>query len=376
MGQVSIEQNYGLGKGNWDSTCGTPTSYLTEFLSTEPWGVTTFSPLLNTIIHGWCPNTFYEVIASSGAGKSMMSYSAMAYGYLNKFYEDGTWKDTMNTHSCLYIGTEMDIKSQVIPQIACCESESNYNLVKLLSFSEAQMRHYKEAIEYLYASNSIFLENEPDYNLAKLGNLVSGHIKKDHIQALFLDYMEVTSSMSDKYTDDVKVLNSLATYCKDNLATKDIAVIAFAQANKRLENINLCDIDSSSIKGSHTIHQKADVLMYLIPGGNDDQKTIHRANGYFPYETTDQYIDKGIYSDINAKTLNPERIRKILIGDKCRPDTSKRGLCVWCFIEDGTLRWHDLFVTDSEYRIRDMESTYLCDGTEPNTISRKSFLPF
>ena len=383
MGQLVIDQNYGKGKSSWDSGCGSPNQYLIDYLEKKPWGVSTMSPLLNSLIHGWCRNTFYEIIASSGVGKSMMSYSNIAYGYLKELYDDGKWSETGNKQSCLYIGTEMDLKEQVLPQIACCAGYTNYQHAIKRSFTEDEWDRFSEAVERIYSSDSVFLVKESDYDRIKLGNLVDGYIKSHNIQAVFLDYMEVTSSMADKYKDDVKILNELAGYCKDVLSTKDIAMIAFAQANKNLGEMHLNEIDANCIKGSHTIHLKADVLIYLLPGGTHDYEYLLNANTYDDikiHTALSAYEDKGIYNERyyqgmkNYKAPKPERIRKILIGDKCRPDTSKRGYCVWCFVEDGTLRWHDLFVTDSEYRLVNVAPTYLRDGEVTDSKSFKGGL--
>lgn len=124
----------------------------------------------------------------------MMSYSSMAYGYMKSFYENGKWFEMENNQSCLYVGTEMDLNTQVIPQIACCAGCCNYQHSIKKAFPPDEWNRFSESVKRLYESNSVFLENEPDYDRTRLGNLVSGHIKTNNIKAVFLDYMEVTSA--------------------------------------------------------------------------------------------------------------------------------------------------------------------------------------
>jgi len=208
----------------------------------------------------------------------------------------------------------------------------------------------------------MFFENNPEYDFPWLENTVSGYIRKHKISTVFLDYMEVTGGV-EKNTKKTpaELLNDLAKFCKNTLAKKGIAVVAFAQANTNMEKKKLSEIDSESIKTSHTMHMKADTVIYMMEGVNEDMKYLNEANPGFNFasEYFNKYTKKGIYGKSMGDTIDPRRIRKLLIGEKNRADTSKRGLCVWCFVEDGNLRWHDLFVTDKNYRLVDIDPVTL-----------------
>ena len=42
------------------------------------------------------------------------------------------------------------------------------------------------------------------------------------------------------------------------------------------------------------------------------------------------------------------------VKDKTKNCSVPSGTCLWRYVEPGTLRWYDLFMTDSEYKIIDL----------------------
>ena len=207
------------------------------------------------------------------------------------------------------------------------------------------------------------MEHCPDYDIKSLEQLVNNYIQEYKISTVFLDYMEVTDSMEkDTKKQPAELLNDLAKACRNNLASKGIAVVAFAQANSNIESKPLFELDGSCVKTSHTLHLKADTTLFMVEGTDNDIDCLTKVNGGVDFirKFFDEYRDMGIYKGaFGSREIDPRRIRKILVGDKNRADSSKRGLCVWCFVENGTLRWHDLFVTDNCYRLQDIKPTVL-----------------
>jgi len=107
IGNVLLDQGYGVSEDSWDFTQESPEEFLKKYMAAESWGHTTMSPMLNALTHGWQPNNFYEIVASSGCGKSMTAFSNLAYGFAEKYYSKTDWKDTNNEEKALYIGTEI-----------------------------------------------------------------------------------------------------------------------------------------------------------------------------------------------------------------------------------------------------------------------------
>ena len=183
----------------------------------------------------------------------------------------------------------------------------------------------------------------------------------EEIETVFIDYLEVTQALAEEQSDPILALNNLAKLCKENLA-KNKAIIAMAQANTDLEDKKLGEIDANYIKGSHTLHQKADTLLFLMKGSDNDLKELTKANSGVNFEGCfGKYEDlsKGVGS---ALTINPERIRKVLLKGKTRGCSTTSGACLWCYVEPGTLRWHDLFVTNLKYELMDLKGVIIKDG--------------
>ena len=358
-GELFNSQNYGTRIQSYIND-RPPKAEASLVYNSRLYGITTMSPKLNEMIGGWKENTFNLIIASSGVGKSMMCFSNIAYGFANKLYIDNKWVDNpcSSKGEVLYIGTELDLTYECNPQIACCVGAVDYNKLKKRKLSDEEYNRYVEALEVLYNDRNIILKNDDDYNFQSIRDMVNS---RDEVKTVFLDYLEVTPALSEEQPDPILALNNLARLCKNDLA-KNKTIIAMAQANSILENKKLGEIGGDCIKGSHTMHHKADTLLFLMKGSQDDYKRLVKANPdesiqeYF-YEFKDSHI--GVGSEF---TLKPERIRKILLKDKIRNCSVPSGTCLWCYVEPGTLRWHDLFVTDSEYKIIDVESTLLKDG--------------
>lgn len=324
------------------------------------YGINTMSPMLNKMIRGWKKDTFNLIIASSGVGKSMMCFSNIAYGFASKFWVDGKWKDNkgLSKNKVLYIGTEMDLDMECKPQVVCCVGGLDYNRLKEDEFTDEEKARYFEAYKVLNTDGKIFFKYDNDYNYQSLRDMVNSD---EEFETVFIDYLEVTQALGEEQPDSIRALNDLARLCKENLA-KNKAIIAMAQANTDLKDKKLKEIDANCIKGNHMIHHKADTLLYLMKGSTNDLNYLIKAN---PTVNFGEYFDEfeGLSQGVgSALTINPERIRKVLLKDKIRNCSVPSETCLWCYVEPGTLRWHDLFATDSDYKLVNLNGVILKDG--------------
>lgn len=290
----------------------------------------TISPILDEMIGGWKENSFNLLVSSSGTGKSMMCFSNIAYGSASKLYVNNKWVDNpkQNKDKVLYIGTHMDLEMECKPQIVCCVGGLDYNRLLEDEFTDEEKARYYEAYKVLHTDGKIYLKDCKDYD----SNILKAMVESDDYKAVFIDCLEVAPSLGTFQ------LEMLARFCKHTLAkTMRKAIIATAQANTSLERKKLSEISSDYIDVSNCLHHKADTLLFLIKGSQEDSIRLAKAN---PGKTFPK--------------LEPERIRKILLKDKVKNCYAPSGTCLWGYF-DNTLRWHDLFVTDSDYKIIDVE---------------------
>ena len=332
-----------------------------EAIYNEPsYGINTMSPILSEMICGWRKNTFNLIVASSGVGKSMMCLSNIAYGFASKFYVNGEWKCNkgLSENKVLYIGTHMDLLRECLPQIICCVGGLDYNKYQKREFSEEERARYNKAFEVIKNDKKIVLKDDNDYNYQSLRDMVNSD---EEFETVFLDYLEVTPALIEEQPDTILILNNLARLCKNDLA-KDRAVIAMAQANTYLEDKKLGEIGADNIKGSHTMHHKADTLLFLMKGSAFDYKYLTRANPNVDFEG---YFDEfeGLSKKVGkVLTINPERIRKVLLKGKIKGCSVPSGTCLWGYVEPDTQRWHDLFATDSDYKLVNLKGVIIKDG--------------
>lgn len=290
----------------------------------------TMSPMLNEMIGGWKENSFNLLVSSSGTGKSIMCFSNIAHGFASKLYVDGKWKDNkgLNENKVLYIGTHMDLHDECLPQIICCIGGLDYNKLLENEFTEEEDERYYEALKIFCNDEKISLMDCKNYD----SNILKAMVGSNDFKTVFIDCLEVAPGLG------AFDLEMLARFCKHTLAkSMKRAIIATAQANTSLERKKLSEISSDYIDVSNCLHHKADTLLFLIKGSQEDSIRLAKAN---PGKTFPE--------------LEPERIRKILLKDKVKYCYAPSETCLWGYF-DNTLRWHDLFVTDSDYKIIDVE---------------------
>ena len=290
----------------------------------------TMSPMLNKMIGGWKENSFNLLVSSSGTGKSMMCFSNIAHGFASKLYADGKWVDNkgLNENKVLYIGTHMDLHDECLPRIICCVGGLDYNRLLENDFTEEEEERYYEALKIFCNDGKIYLKDCKDYD----SNILKAMVESDDFKTVFIDCLEVAPGLG------AFDLEMLARFCKHTLAkSMKRAIIATAQANISLERKKLSEISSDYIDVSNCLHHKADTLLFLIKGSKEDSVRLAKAN---PGKTFPE--------------LEPERIRKILLRDKVKNCYAPSGTCLWGYF-DNTLRWHDLFATDSDYKLINLD---------------------
>ena len=119
--------------------------------------------------------------------------------------------------------------------------------------------------------------------------------------------------------------------------------------------INSYDIDGITISGGEPFLQAKELgtLLSKVLRVRPELNVIL----FTGYKFED--LSKGVGS---ALTINPERIRKVLLKGKIRNCSVPSGTCLWCYVEPGTLRWHDLFVTNLKYKLMDLKGVIIKDG--------------
>ena len=291
--------------------------------------MSTFPTIISEIIPEWKENTFNLIVSSSGSGKSMMCFSNIAYGSASKLYVNNKWVNNskQSKDKVLYIGTHMDLYNECIPPMVYFVGEVDYYKFLSDKLSYEEWNRYRDAFGILYDNKNIFLKKCEDYDCGLLRTMV----ESDDFKTVFLDCLEVAPSSGEK-----EHLEEIAYYCKHTLA-KNRTIIATAQANTSLERKKLSEINSDYIHVSNSLHKEADTLLFLMKGSYDDYERLSKANS--------REISLG---------LEPEYIRKILVKDKTKNCSVPSGTCLWRYVEPGTLRWYDLFMTDSEYKIIDL----------------------
>ena len=98
----------------------------------------------------------------------------------------------------LYFGTELKLKEEVQPILWSVVSGVESGKIKKHKLTQAEKERVEHAIEIIEQSQ-LYLEREPDYDCMFLENMIERYVTKFGVQAVMIDYVELTPPMIGEY---------------------------------------------------------------------------------------------------------------------------------------------------------------------------------
>ena len=325
------------------------------------WGIGYSSSYLTTALHGIRKRRFNVKSAGTGVGKTRTSIADIGYACAPYYYDKSLnkWCENPNGkhNGALYIGTEMELLEEIDPILWAYIADVPQDHIEFNMYEDGEEERVDKAIDILEHEANIWFEYVPEYDANTLEEIIETH-KLDHdIEYVWFDYIAATVELNSEFAAESKtkmvvredqVLANLSKKLKNFTRKFDVSIDSFTQVTGDFKNES--NRDQTIVRGAKAIIDKADGA--LIPTEKELKK-----------------VEPILREMINKPTPN-------LIYSLYKNRGGKwNKIKIWMYIEYSTMRVHDLFVTDYEYKlIKDIEKTYINVNDEDfasNTANRK-----
>jgi replicative DNA helicase len=336
-----IEAQYATGEVSNGKTADKDIDKLLKSLSINPQaGPPLQGNIFNTICKGACPNKFYIRSASSGVGKTRQAVGDACFlAYPIRYsINEGKWIKSGSNKNVLFIATEQKI-TEIQTLILSYLSGINETEILFGRFDPKKQQIINETVQVMkYYSKNLIIVQLPDPNVSQIKAIVREYCLMYNIDAVFYDYIFSSPSLLSEYRDlkireDV-ALSLLSNTLKELAVQMNVFVMTSTQTNVKGDEDKSMK-NESVIRGSRAIIDKCD-LACVVSKVTDEQKELLQPYiekyGICPNQVTDIYkVRQGSYTNVK----------------------------IWSYIDLGTCRKRDLFITDS--RLRDVPNFSIND---------------
>lgn len=351
---TDIEAQFNLVAGRESIQAGLGLAELKEELKKAPeFGAPMNSKKMATICRGRRRKKFYLKTAASGAGKSRLSLADACLISIPKRYDPDMkkWIKTPCSEPTLFITTELEkdeVQTMIMAYVSCVPEDHILDG----KYEDGQERRVDKAIKII-SEAPLWIEHIGQFDVDDIEKVITEHKRKHGITMVMFDYLFLSTKtlmeMSRKSKGiSIREDNVLALF-SDRLKTLcnklDIHIDSSTQANGDWKNVK--DPDQNIIRGSKAIADKIDVGYCILPVSQADQegiKSIMQKKG-------------------SAFLLEPNLVYHIYKVRRGKLNHVK----LFLNFDYSTLRTTDLFATDKDYKLLDIEGTdieTLLDETE------------
>ena len=304
----------------------------------DVWGYPYQSKYLTALTRGMRHSKYVLQSSISGGCKSRQAMTNACNIGCDKIYDwhNHKWLFTGEKQPVLFISTELTqaaIEDCILAHISGIEEN---RIVKWQNITKEEEKILQQSVAIM-EDCQVYGEYLPDFDDDLIEETISRYILKYNISFCFFDYINDSPSLWT-YTSNKMKSSRLQTHqilynfsqTLKLLANKyDIFIGSSTQLNDNYKDSN--NKDSSALKGSKAICEKADICMLALPVTHSDLdklKGIVREDGTFG----NQIPNMSYY------------IFKNRDGDRTR-------IIVWTYLNLGTMREVDCFVTNYNYEL-------------------------
>lgn len=320
------------------------------------YGIPYASEYFTDVTHGLNKGRFTLLSAGTGVGKTRISVANICHSFVPYFYDSDEKKWVQNPYvimenneaksGVLYIGTEMELKTEVNPIFSAYISDVPQEHIMEGKYEAGEEERVKIASIILKYHSRIYMENQPEYNIEKIERLIQKYSKPPfNIKHIFLDYVFTNPELIKEYTiksqsrvtvREDQVLLNLSTKLKDFSRKYKVSIDTWTQTNSEYKNEN--NRDTSVIRGAKSIADKVDVGGVVSIPTEKEMTNLKKIR--------DEYIrDNGIFIEKNNTDKYTPNV--------CLSVYKNRGgkykdIKIWLRIDYSTMRVHDLYVTNNK----------------------------
>lgn len=329
------------------------------------WGIGYSSAYITTALHGIRKRRFNVKSAGTGVGKTRTSIADIGYACSPYYYDKSLQKWCKNPNGklngSLYIGTEMELLEEIDPILWAYIADVPQDHIEFNLYEDGEEERVDKAIDILEHEANIWFEYVPEYDANTLEEIIETHKLEHNIEYVWFDYISATVELNSEYAAESKtkmvvredqVLANLSKKLKNFTRKFDVSIDSFTQVAGDFKNE--ANRDQTIVRGAKSIIDKADGAMIAMPPTEKELKKIE--------PITRELINKPAPNLVYSLYKNR--------GGKWNK------IKIWLYIEYSTMRVHDLFVTDYEYKlIKDIEKTYIDINNECYASTKANINP-
>ena len=329
---LSLENKYSMGDASETVAASKDILNLVESLKQSPEiGSPLQGKIFNTVCRGARQSKFYIRSMSSGVGKTRSALGdACILSYPIRFNpECWEWERHGSSEKTLFIATEQELDEIQTLVLAYL---TGFNEEKILygNYNEEEWKIMIQAIQVMeiYKDN-LMIVRLSNPNIEQIKAVVRQAWIVNDIKNVFYDYIFSSPSLLSEFRDlrireDV-ALGILSTALKDLAVEMDLFIMSSTQTNAKSEENNGIK-NESVIRGARSIIDKCDIACVASRVTKEEEELLKipiEEIGIIPNQVLDVYkVRRGRYTNIR----------------------------IWSYMDLGTCRKRDLFVTDEKGR--------------------------
>lgn len=294
--------------------------------------------IFNTVVRGARKGKYYLRSAGSGTGKSRLMVGDACNLAIPIYYDNknNKWVDKGYSEKCLIITTELD-KDEIQTLILSYVSGINEDIILNGNYTISEEERVDKAIEIISEfGDNLQLEKMPDPNITQIEAVVRKQCLVNGIQNVFYDYIFSSPSLLNEFgalkiREDV-ALTLLSTALKDLATELNVFMMSSTQLSGNFKESRGIK-DQSFLRNSKAIADKCDIGAICSWIGQEENQIVQPLVNRIGCKMPNYVID--IYKARRSKYKNVK---------------------IWSFVDLGTCRVEDLFITDGYYNpITDFE---------------------
>ena len=317
--------------GNKTSNAAKGASELIEGLKGAPdTGARLQGKFFNTVVRGARRGKFYIRSASSGIGKTRNTIGDACYLSYPICWnnEQNKWDFTGATEKVLIIVTEQE-KDEVQTMIISYLSGVNEEKILYGSYNDEESDRIQKALWIMDKYNNLYITEMPNPNVQQIKFVVKEMCRRYDIGYVFYDYLFSNPSLLNEYRDlkirEDQALGIFSAELKALAVETNTFILTSTQTNAKVEDDGKEIKNESVIRGSRAIIDKADIACVCARPSQEDLEHIEPYCSFLkPNIVTDIYkVRRGRFNNVR----------------------------IWSYIDLGTCRKTDLFVTNTQYEL-------------------------
>jgi replicative DNA helicase len=340
---LQIKEDFLVEYGAYGQQAAKGMKKLKESLKESPsMGAPLCSGILTTIARGARLKKLYMRSAPTGVGKTRFSLGDACNLAVDEIYDTDkkAWVRNGTSEPTLFITTELEMDEVQTPLIAFVSGIDEDQILDG-NYTREEEERIDKAIEIIERS-SLWIEHLPNFDMPDVERTIHKYILNEKVKYVFFDYIHTS----------LKLLESLSQQSKGMRLREDNVLLMFVDRLKQLCNrMGVFLFTATQVSGDWENNKEAN--QQLLRGAKAmadklDLGIIARTPVKSDLESLKPILSKGFMKEPNMVfDIYKNRGNKLV------------RVRLWSYVDLGTCRTTDLFLTNNKYEVIPVEATVI-----------------